>query len=480
MSRLEYIDPLVGGTCATAKRAALDSRVIVDVDGSDRFHYHVTDGDDHLFVRVGFDATDTASITYVLAEVPGPGTITSPAIVQRFNRLFRDLPGELLWYHRTGKVQYHLPGQWLDLPVTVKYEGGRVSYRQGAGDWVAVSPVAVRPVRAPHAPKPVAAPVAAPGPAVAPTATPQPVARPEASSPPPSAHGDTRGLFKFPVVTKRSEVIVKADVATGLDGLWALHLQGHRQVVAIVGPTGTGKTSLAYNLAARHSVGIMTFDSAGAREFSDWVGTTHLRDGETKFIPSGFLSAIDADGPYGGQPRIILIDEVNRAESSGALNALVPVLHGFGTLYVPELGRGVNIDPTAMVILTANRGMQYAVVALDLALSDRVTAWVKMEYIEPDREKALIVERYSLLEEDASRLVAAAQRVRDAANRGELPEGGGVSTRRLMQAAEKVEGGFTLLAAASWTWTGAYSDEGGSNSESTIVQAAIDAVLRGF
>ncbi len=323
---------------------------------------------------------------------------------------------------------------------------------------------------------PVREVVAEPAPAaVTVPALPEPAPAPVKVAPAPRTA--PTGLFRFPALTEAGEVVIKPDTAQHLDLLWGMHTAGKRQVIALVGPTGTGKTSLAYRLAARHGVGVMVFDAAGAREFSDWVGTTHLRDGRTEFLPSGFLTAIDADGPFGGQPRIVVIDEVNRAESSGALNALIPVLHGFGSLYVPEMGRSVNVDPTVMVVLTANRGTAYAgTVGMDLALQDRVTAWLRLDYLEEKDERALLMSRTGIDEAQATRLTAAAVRIRDAAGRGEVVEGGGISTRRLILAGEKVAAGFTLHAAATLSWLESYTDESG---ERAVVQSAIDAVLRG-
>lgn len=294
------------------------------------------------------------------------------------------------------------------------------------------------------------------------------------------AHGDPRGLFKFPVLTKRSEVILKAEDIEDLDAVWASHADGERECIAIVGDTGTGKTSLANNLAARHDVGVFTFDAVGAREFSDWVGTTHLRGDRTEFVPSGFLQAIDADGPYAGQTRIVLVDEVTRAESTSALNALVPVLHDFASIYIPELGRSVAVDPAVLFILTANIGSQFTgTVGLDIAFADRVTAWAEMKTLDAEPEKDLVITRTGLDEQKASRLCLAAAQVRAAAARGELPEGGGISTRRLLVAARRAKRGMSLQRAAYLSWMRSYSAEGGSSSERTVVKSAIDGVLRG-
>ena len=372
----------------------------------------------------------------------------TPVVVQRVNRLLVGTGVEVKWYFRTNDVRVHVGRGWHALPldllvtrdpaapmewtVVAQDPTGKVVASTGPRAAKVAKAVKVAPVKV--APAPAPAPVRAPTPvpmtlpvrevvaepapaAVTVPALPEPAPAPVKVAPAPRTA--PTGLFRFPALTEAGEVVIKPDTAQHLDLLWGMHTAGKRQVIALVGPTGTGKTSLAYRLAARHGVGVMVFDAAGAREFSDWVGTTHLRDGRTEFLPSGFLTAIDADGPFGGQPRIVVIDEVNRAESSGALNALIPVLHGFGSLYVPEMGRSVNVDPTVMVVLTANRGTAYAgTVGMDLALQDRVTAWLRLDYLEEKDERALLMSRTGIDEAQATRLTAAAVRIRDAAGRG--------------------------------------------------------------
>ena len=481
MAQLPNVRPLKGGSFGTIARLRADDYVsgLVQDRTSGRFEFVVRSGSPRdLKVNGRVDLHSGERVISVQADLEaGP----SQVVVQRFNRLMAGTGVEAAFYHRVSATALRVKtvagkrAKWVPLPVSVTW-----SDLPGSTEKVQVQSLGA-PVALPKAP------TAAPVPAVVSAPVPEPVVAPEPSEAPVEAiaqtapKSDPRGLFKYPVVTKRSEVVVKADVRDDLDAHWDLHKSGHRQVLCIVGPTGTGKTSLVYNMAARKGVGIFIFDAMGAREFSDWVGTTHLRDGKTEFVPSGFLQAIDADGPYGGQPRIILIDEVNRAESSGALNALMPVLHSFGTLYVPEMGRGVAVDSAAMVVMTANRGSQYAgTVGLDRALADRVTAWFKLDYLEADAERALIEERSGLDTGKVLRLIGAADAIRRADQRGEIPEGGGISTRAILEAAVKAAAGMPLHRAATRAWLGLYSEEGGSSSEAQVVQSAIDATLRGL
>lgn len=475
-------------------------------------------GRDEAKVWVNLTATGYAFAAHFEVLIGAP----SPTTVQRINTLFSGF-ASIKHYHRVNgpavRLEYRGRGSYEPLrglysafraaggdPVGVPWNHGTpaepwrgpdtrsvtshglhiyVPSAVGAPAPAAPAPAAPAPKPAPAVPfvpaPPIPAP-AVPAPAVsAPVApAPKPAPAPVAAVIPGTRMADPLGLFRFPAPGSTASVVLDPEVSRNLDLLWRMHANGSRQTLALVGPTGTGKTSLVYDLAARNGVGVFTFDAAGAREFGDWVGSTHLRDGRTEFLPSGFLQAIDADGPYAGKPRIVLIDEVNRAESSGALNALIPVLHGFGSLYVPEMGRSIAVDPTVMVAMTANRGSAYAgTVSMDLALADRVTAWVRLNGLDAAAEVTLLQSRTGVSEEQATLLHRVAVQVRLAAERGEVIDGGGVSTRRLLSAAEKVAAGFTLYDAACITWLDSYSDEGGSSSERAVVLAAIDATLRG-
>jgi cobaltochelatase CobS len=456
MARLKFVPPLAGcsprdirGLIRDARiDGALDSttREVVNADGSPAAHLTVND-DGSIALRVYTDPDNSA--------------------LQRINRLLDGSGFRLRTYHRAGNaLRMHGAGGYMSLPGTV--------LQDVSGAWT-YTPIIGIPVAA--AEPVVDFKTAEDEPVVAPEPTPAP--EPVGILTAPVTVGDI-DLLVHPKVTKANEVKVKAEVQQGLDRLWAMHVNGDRQVIALTGPTGTGKTSLVFNLAARHGAGVFTFDCAGAREFSDWVGVTHLKGDETVFVPSALLQVIDADGAYAGIPRIVNLDEVTRAESSGALNALIPMLHGFASLYIPEANRTVNVDPAVMFTMTANRGAQYTgTVGMDLALANRVTAWVQMDYADAAVEADIIKSRVpGISAEDASRLIGAADRIRKMDERQELPEGGGISTRLLIEAARKVAAGFSLHEAASWTWVGNYPSDGGTSSEAYAVKSAIDYTLR--
>lgn len=458
MARLKHVKALHESTPSDLRTLKRDERIIQ----TDPQSWTVINADGTTAAVLNVDLS-TGTLDLAVSATPDNSAL------QRVNRLLDGSGFRLRTYHRAGNaLRMHGAGAYNLLPGIVSLDT--------AGGWS----------YAPDGEAPKAATNPAPKPAPAPEPEPEPVKADEASVAPEAVRlpdsveaAPAGALLDFPKPAQTQDIKVKADVRSGLDRLWDLHVSGSRQVLALIGPTGTGKTSLVYSLAARKGVGVFNFDCAGAREFSDFVGVTHLKGEETVFIPSALLQVIDAEGDYAGVPRIVNLDEITRAETSGALNALIPMLHGFASIYVPEAGRTFKVDPKVMFTATANRGSQYAgTVGMDLALANRVTAWVKMPYADESTETTLLVERAGLDKDSAFRLVNSASRIRKMAERGELPEGGGVSTRLLIEAAIKAKAGFTLHEAATWTWVGNYPDEGGTGSEAAQVQSAIDYTLR--
>lgn len=428
--------------------------------------------------------------------------------VERLNRVLKGTgfpKVETDW--RSKKVCVLTPGRRLQVPVRATFDlDGEVNVKRlnvaplvtgspipRTSPTAAVARAATTPVPAHHVvPSPAHTPVKAtpmaPPPMVdAPWDRPQPVlpvVAPVSTTPQPlkaerlAPTSDPTGVFTWP--TESSNIVTAPGTMEDLDKVWAMHLAGDRQTVALIGPAGTGKTSLAYDLAVKHKVPVAKVDAAGAVTFADWVGFQSATEQNgatvTAWSPSGFMQAIRADGPMAGQPRIVIVDEVNRAESSGALNALIPVLDHTGSLYVADALRSIPIDQTVMVVMTANIGGAYTgTVSMDAALEDRVTHWVEMLFPAEQVEVDLVVSRTGIDEASARRLVKAATQVRAIAERGEI--GKGIGPRKVLQAAAKVKAGFTLLTAAKSTWVLSYSGEGGTTSERATVRSAVEAAL---
>lgn len=166
------------------------------------------------------------------------------------------------------------------------------------------------------------------------------------------------------------------------------HRAGHFQVIAMVGPSGTAKTHAAQYLTHEEGLRWVKFDASGAVEPGDWFGTVAVANGSTVMLPSDLLAALVVPGE-----RTLIVDEMNRSNVR-ALNALLPILDGSGTVVVPQTGQSVPINTDVMIVITANIGFQYGgTEPLDEAVRTRVTAWLDSDYLSEADEVALLMER---------------------------------------------------------------------------------------
>jgi nitric oxide reductase NorQ protein len=409
------------------------------------------------------------------------GVLTDSFVAPRINRLLDGVAGapRIEKYHRTGRMVARFRGHPRPLPVSFTLP----LVPMGAPGSMGVAPTivqAVAPAPVPPAPAPAPAPEA-PAPMVLQPESPHVALKVAPAAVDAQTCGCPAGgcLFTYPDRSRAGRIITSALTKAALKAALAKHRSGERSTVALVGPKGTGKTELVWDLAAAEGMGLFVFDGAGASSFADWTGATALvtEGGQTvtRYIPSSFIEAIRVDGPHGDEKRLVLVDELNRAELAGALNALMPILSA-GSLYIPETGRTVVVSRNVMFLFTLNRGSAYnATITLDAALSDRIETWVRTEYLPEQDETNLVCARTGLAPEQAARLVRVGRHIRDVAERGEIDDG--VSTRRILVAGSMVSQGMSLRDAAEVCWANIYPDEGGSEGQRGLVITAINAAL---
>lgn len=308
-----------------------------------------------------------------------------------------------------------------------------------------------------------------------------PVAVPTPSAP---ALKRAPGLFREPGTLKPGfKVYHDPAVDARLSRAVARHRSGERTVVLISGPTGVGKTLTAQAVAHREGLPFLKVDAAGMVTFADWAGAVTLDESATgivtRYAPSVVVEAVRADGPYAGIPRMVLVDEVNRVSGTSALNALMPLTDGSGTLYVPDARTAIPVDPAVIWVLTANLGSQYAGTAtLDAALRNRVTSNIEVGYPSPRDEARMLTEQGGCSLPVAEALVKVATQVRAISASGKIAAPG-VSTRQLISAAAEVRFGATALEGALTAFVDAYDGEGGNASERATVLVAATAILQG-
>ncbi len=265
-----------------------------------------------------------------------------------------------------------------------------------------------------------------------------------------------------------------------LDSALTGFIEGDPTFIVLRGPAGSGKTQAVLAVAAEYQLPTATFPVQALRDFADWAGSVMLRESAgasvTEYVPSQFIEAVSVDGPYAGIPRLVLLDEITRAETSGALNALLPVLDRQRALYVPDAKRTVFVDSAVAFAATANIGHDYTgTIELDTAFADRVTTWVRCDYTDAVTEARILIEQGGVTADEADQLVRIAAQLRAVAERLEIKRG--VSTRALIEAAKHVRRRKVSPVQACLAGFGDYySDEGGTNSDLAKVKAAIMAV----
>lgn len=533
-SRLERLDTLVLGQVS---RLAVDGHTDVKVDAvSGAAIISITSAGGVRGARIV--ATWDQQIPGWGSTVVDIWANADPTVAARLNRI---LGGKSLdngrWafphvetYHRTGQMVVRSPGRPRPVPVrmarqhpgtwrhagapgedqtpapVVTVSGGieTTQTKQPDGSVVTTSRVAPSASIPTAAPAPPQTTVAAPSAPIAPTVAPEPprvtVEAPVTTYAPikvsisprlqtrPACGCKGTCLFTYHPVSEAGRIVVSPTNREVLSTVLVKHRNLRRRqpaTLVLVGPKGTGKTELVADFAAQHGLGLFTVDGAGFASFTDWVGGTGLVDNGqggvvTRWRASNILQAARIDGPHGDEERIILVDEVNRSEVAGAVNALVSILTS-GTIYVPEggpdgSGETVRISRNVLWAFTMNRGSAYVTTnTLDAAIADRLQQWLMTDYLPQDVEANLVSERTTLDPERSRALVNVATQIRAVYDRGEVADT--LSTRRLIDTAEDVVAGMSLRRACEVAWANYYSSEGGDQSERHLVLTTINAAL---
>src|SRR5215471_11219256 len=316
-------------------------------------------------------------------------------------------------------------------------------------------------------------------------------------SPLPTGHP---GIFQMPRVGLTALHTNQVVIDDLNDAIQAFE-DGEAVTVVLRGPSGTGKTLAAQTVALQNGLPFVKFDVAGMRDFGDWTGTVSLRESNgvviTDFTPSRFAEAVMIDGPYAGIPRLVILDEATRAETSGSMNALTGILDGTRTVYVPDARKSIVIDPAVIFVMTANIGAQFhGTVELDEAIANRATHWIVVDYPDTKSEVLALQEQSSskpvqtskpipprtrtqpvvVSQAAAQKLVSVADQIRAMAARGEIDSS--ISTRQLVQVAKAVGRGRLPIDAFRVAYIQRLSAEGGNASDVTKVTTTVEAALR--
>ena len=237
------------------------------------------------------------------------------------------------------------------------------------------------------------------------------------------------------------------------------------QNIKLAGPHGVGKTEMAIQFAARHEMPILIMDCANVREARDWFGYKTVEDGDVIWKQSQFDKTV-SEGNH-----VILLDEINRT-SPNVLNTLLPLLDGRRFTYVEEKGGIIEVGPGTVFFCTMNEGAGYTGTNfMDLALNDRFTRVMELDYLPEDKEVEVLVKRTAISKTHARNLVDIANKVRAKAKGLSATFSSSISTRQLLGASLdfQISGPKSL----EYTLANHFSRDGGDSSERSAVYQLI-------
>ncbi|WP_429499345.1 AAA family ATPase [Robbsia andropogonis] len=201
--------------------------------------------------------------------------------------------------------------------------------------------------------------------------------------------------------------------------------------IMLIGHTGTGKTSLIEQAAARCKQGVLRANMNGQTSVGDFVGFWTVKGGETVWV-DGVLPIAMRQGLW------LIIDEIDFAEPA-ILSVLTAVLEPGGNLMLKEKGNEIIAPhPAFRLFATANavgamsrfRHLYQGANLMNEAFLDRWRVYL-IDYLSPEDEAVVLRQTFNSLSDGMARTLAAiAADCRATFIREDI--GSAFSTRRLL------------------------------------------------
>ena len=243
--------------------------------------------------------------------------------------------------------------------------------------------------------------------------------------------------------------------------------------VLLLGPAGQGKTyaiQCAVDALDRRSTYFYLNCGSTQDPRATLIGNTHFsKDTGTLFDESPFINAIKIPNC------IIHLDELSRAHPDFWNILMTPIDYLQRYLRLDEkLGSElVKVAPGVSFVATANVGNDYtATRIMDRALLDRFTVKIEVDVLSMEAEMELV----KLHCPDANMEIMQAiteisSAIRNLVNQGKLSKF--ISTRSVIEMAELTVDGFNLEELATAIIYPDYLDDGGVDSERTVVKQVV-------
>lgn len=195
----------------------------------------------------------------------------------------------------------------------------------------------------------------------------------------------------------KKKVANRGDVTTELDKLVPTSVQhsaiGALQTgkpVVLYGPTGTGKTTFAKQLALEAGVGYTLETASPSWTKQDIIGRVEPRYNEDSVSygkEPGCVSKAVLRARDFGEDYTVIIDELTRADISKIFGPLYTAIENkHQTIFTTDDGRTIELDPNVNIICTMNMSDR-TVNELDNAITRRFAMIEISEYEMEDRQK---------------------------------------------------------------------------------------------
>jgi cobaltochelatase CobS len=217
-----------------------------------------------------------------------------------------------------------------------------------------------------------------------------------------------REASRFPIKDGQSEFVPDIDKAYVFRKehlrIMQFWVTGAEKNILLQGDTGSGKTTLIEQVAARVNWPVFTAGCHGGLEFQELVGRVTLQqDGSTGWADGPLIAAMRVGG-------IFLLDEFNflKPEVAGGLNTVLQA-----TSYViPETGELVKAHKDFRIAATGNavdgvgKGDYRGTQTPNIALLNRFTLGIRVHYMTTEQEAEMIVAKAAGIDQKVAKFLA--------------------------------------------------------------------------